>query len=264
MSVLKTPWQRAYRSVWRREQQYLARYETRRVSPLDAKLEELAPESLLETLRAAFSKAFSTVFENGTGLIDRAGRQTQRRAACRVRQYAADQWEDRASLRAFTKAAGAAGRGNVLLSGAAGVGMGLVGAALPDVPLFTAMVLKCVYETGESFGFSHDDPSERRFILCLIETALSDGAELKERNQALNAFIQDGCWNDQPPMAVQLRATARQVSQAVLYGKILQGIPLVGVLGGAEDAVLLGRIQRYAAIKYERRFLIRRRLAQLK
>lgn len=56
----------------------------------------------------------------------------------------------------------------------------------------------------------------------------------------------------------------RQVSQAVLYGKILQGIPLVGVLGGAEDAVLLGRIQRYAAIKYERRFLIRRRLAQLK
>ena len=34
--------------------------------------------------------------------------------------------------------------------------------------------------------------------------------------------------------------------------------------GGAEDAVLLGRIQRYAAIKYERRFLIRRRLAQLK
>lgn len=59
MSVLKTPWQRAYRSVWRREQQYLARYETRRVSPLDAKLEELAPESLLETLRAAFSKAFS-------------------------------------------------------------------------------------------------------------------------------------------------------------------------------------------------------------
>ena len=88
--------------------------------------------------------------------------------------------------------------------------------------------------------------------------------ELKERNQALNAFIQDGCWNDQPPMAVQLRATARQVSQAVLYGKILQGIPLVGVLGGAEDAVLLGRIQRYAAIKYERRFLIQRRLAQLK
>ena len=166
MSVLKTPWQRAYRSVWRREQQYLARYETRRVSPLDAKLEELAPESLLETLHAAFSKAFSTVFEKGTGLIDRAGRQTQRRAACRVRQYAADQWEDRASLQAFTKAAGAAGRGNVLLSGAAGVGMGLVGAALPDVPLFTAMVLKCVYETGESFGFSHDDPSERRFILC--------------------------------------------------------------------------------------------------
>ena len=199
MSVLKTPWQRAYRSVWRREQQYLARYETRRVSPLDAKLEELAPESLLETLHAAFSKAFSTVFEKGTGLIDRAGRQTQRRAACRVRQYAADQWEDRASLQAFTKAAGAAGRGNVLLSGAAGVGMGLVGAALPDVPLFTAMVLKCVYETGESFGFSHDDPSERRFILCLIETALSDGAELKERNQALSAFIQAGCWNDQPP-----------------------------------------------------------------
>ena len=95
-------------------------------------------------------------------------------------------------------------------------------------------------------------------------TALSDGAELRDRNQALNAFIQDGCWRDQLPEEVQLRATARQVSEAVLYGKILQGIPLVGVLGGAEDAILLGRVQRYAAIKYERRFLIWRRLAQLK
>lgn len=264
MSVLKTPWQRAYRSVWRREQQYLARYETRRVSPLDARVKQLAPESLLETLHGAFSKSFRAVFEKGTGLIDRAGRQERRRAACRVRQYAADLREDRASLRAFARAAGAAGRGNVLLSGAAGVGMGLAGAALPDVPLITAMVLKCVYETGESFGFSHDSPSERRFVLCLIEAALSDGAELRDRNQALNAFIQDGCWRDQPPMAVQIRATARQVSEAVLYGKILQGIPLVGALGGAEDAVLLSRVQRYAAIKYERRFLIRRRLARLK
>lgn len=264
MGMLKTPWQRAYQAVWRREEQYLARYETRRESLLDAKVGELAPESLLETLHTAFSKAFSAVFEKGTGLIDWAGRQDRRRADCRVRQYAADQREDHRALRAFSKAAGAAGRGNVLLSGAAGIGMGLVGAALPDVPLFTAMLLKCVYETGESFGFSHDTPSERRFVLRLIEAALSDGAELRDRNQALNAFIQDGCWRDQLPEEVQLRATARQVSEAVLYGKILQGIPLVGVLGGAEDAILLGRVQRYAAIKYERRFLIWRRLAQLK
>ena len=44
-----------------------------------------------------------------------------------------------------------------------------------------------------------------------------------------------------------------------MYGKFLQNIPVAGAAGGAKDAVCLRRVQQYASIKYEKRFLIRRR-----
>ena len=45
----------------------------------------------------------------------------------------------------------------------------------------------------------------------------------------------------------------------LLYQKFLQGIPIVGAAGGISDAVCLQRVQRYAALKYRRRFLLERR-----
>ncbi|WP_455581680.1 EcsC family protein [Dysosmobacter sp.] len=265
MGILKksAPWEREYRAMRLQEQKFLKQYAAETSSPLDRKLAELAPKALLEALHTAFAKAFCVVFEKGTGAIAWAGRRERRQTDCRVRQYAADQREDRKSLRAFSRAAEAAGRGNVLLSGAAGAGMGLFGAVLPDVPLFTAMLLKSVYETAESFGFAHDTQAEQRFILCLIQTALSSGEALTERDQTLNRFIETETWQSPPPFDDQLRASARQLSETVLSGKVLQNIPLVGALGGAADGVCVRRVQRYAAIKYRRRFLIRRRLAQI-
>ena len=153
MGMLKTPWQRAYRAVWRREERYLARYETRRESQLDAKLGELAPESLLETLHTAFSKAFSAVFEKGTGLIDWAGRQDRRQADCRVRQYAADQQEDhRGPCGRFPKLP-ARPAGQCCSPALPGIGMGLVGAALPDVPLLPPCCSNASMRPGRALVF---------------------------------------------------------------------------------------------------------------
>ena len=48
------------------------------------------------------------------------------------------------------------------------------------------------------------------------------------------------------------------------YGKDpIRFVPVVGAVGGAADAVCLGRVRRYAAIKYRKRFLIRRRAGGL-
>lgn len=261
MGILKrpTPWEQEFRAVWRQEQKFLRRYETPSVSPLDRKLEELAPEALMETLHGAFAKAFGLVFEKGTGVIQWAGRDRERQRTCQVNQYAADLREDRTTLRAFSKAANAAGRRNVLISGAAGVGMGLLGIALPDVPLFTGMLLKSVYETAASYGFAYDTPEEKLLILRLIQTALSYGTELRDQGRALDGWFQTATWPDEADMEKQLQATARRVSEAVVYGKFLQNIPVAGAVGGAGDAVCLRRVQQYAAIKYRKRFLIQRR-----
>ena len=147
-------------------------------------------------------------------------------------------------------------------AGVQGVGLGLLGIGLPDIPLFTLTLLKTIRETAVSFGFAGTETDEQVWILRLIEASLSSGTELEERNRMLNQFIQEGAWPDSPVLEQQMRQTAHMLSQSMLYWKFVQGIPLVGAVGGAWDAVCLRRVQRYAAIKYSRRFLIDRKLGR--
>jgi len=256
----RTPWEQEFREVWKREERFLKQYGEKRNTPVEDRLEEIVPEKLMETLRRAFVKAFALVFEKGTGVILRMSRRERRRQERQVREYALNLRENRKNLRAFSKAADRAGRGNVLLSGAAGVGMGFFGVALPDIPLFTAMLLKSIYETAESFGFPCEGEAERMYALRLIEAALSEGEDLRQRNRELDVYTQTGRWERPVSLEVQTKAAARCLAGAVLYGKALQGLPVVGAVGGAGDAVCLSRVQRYAAIKYRKRFLISRRL----
>ena len=61
-TVRKTgAWERAYRSVWRREEKFLRRYEAPGRNALERKIKERVPEKLMETLLAAFVKAFGFV-----------------------------------------------------------------------------------------------------------------------------------------------------------------------------------------------------------
>ena len=50
-------------------------------------------------------------------------------------------------MRTFKKGAAASSRKNLLLSTAEGVGLGVLGIGLPDIP-FTGMILKSIYEVA--------------------------------------------------------------------------------------------------------------------
>lgn len=260
MGILKKrpPWDQVYRRVWKQEEAYLKKYEKKQPGAVERKIEEIAPEALLETLHTAFVKAFGLVFEKGTGAILKAGRVEDRRLDYAKNACAADLREDKKTLRAFSRAAGRAGAGNVLLSGAAGLGMGAFGVMLPDVPLFTAMLLKTVYETAESYGFRAQD--EQVYALRLINTALTNGPALRKKNEWLEGFAREGAWQDRPELKREMDRAARALSEAVLYAKVVQNIPVVGILGGAADGVIISRVQKFAQIKYQKRFLIRRKL----
>ena len=263
MGILKrsSPWEREYRDLWRQEQKFLEKYGERpAVSELDRKLDEKVPPTLRETIHKAFIKAFEVVFEKGDGTIQKMVRRDKRQQEAIIRQYNVDRKESRRNLRAFRKASGAAGRGNVVLSSAAGVGMGLFGVALPDIPLFTAMLLKCVYETADSYGFSTDPREEKLLALRIIEAALSDGGTLRQRDRAIDGYLQTGTWQTETTLEEQIQATARQLSEAVIYGKFLQTIPVAGVVGGAKDGMYLSRVRKYADLKYRKRFLLGRKL----
>ena len=58
---------------------------------------------------------------------------------------------------------------------------------------------------------------------------------------------------------MQIEKTADSLSKELLYMKFLQGIPIVGALGGASDLIYLQRITEYANIKYKKRFLMKKK-----
>ena len=53
----------------------------------------------------------------------------------------------------------------------------------------------------------------------------------------------------------------RKLAEELLAAKFLQGIPLAGVVGGVLDSRLTARLLDYAALKYNRRFLLDHRPA---
>ena len=250
-------WEKEWTALEKKEARYLMRRrEEKTSSALQQKLEEKIPEKLEETLNTAFIKAFDLVFEKGTGLIEKTYNKDQQKTDYQVREYAAGLKESRKTVKAFGRQSQGTRMKNLMISGVEGVGLGLLGIGLPDIPLFTAVILKSVYEIALSYGFEYESEKEQWFILKMIETALKKGEELERNNSLLNAWIdQNGIGETVKGRKEQSKETAAALAEALLYMKFLQGIPVVGVAGGAADTVYLKKIADYAELKYKRRFL---------
>ena len=250
-------WEKEWTALEKKEARYLMRRrEEKTSSALQQKLEEKIPEKLEETLNTAFIKAFDLVFEKGTGLIEKTYNKDQQKTDYQVREYAAGLKESRKTVKAFGRQSQGTRMKNLMISGVEGVGLGLLGIGLPDIPLFTAVILKSVYEIALSYGFEYESEKEQWFILKMIETALKKGEELERNNSLLNAWIdQNGIGETVKGRKEQSKETAAALAEALLYMKFLQGIPVVGVAGGAADTVYLKKNTDYAELKYKRRFL---------
>ena len=88
-----------------------------------------------------------------------------------------------------------------------------------------------------------------------IETSLSYGSDLVGGNADLNQFIEKPILPAGYDLAAQIRYTSSTMSKELLYLKFLQGIPVVGAVGGAYNTVYLQKVLSYAKLKYQRRFL---------
>lgn len=253
----ETPLQREWKKLEKQEKSFLRSHNQKRKNFFNQKLEDKVPPGLQSMLDTAFAKAFALIFEKGTGVIEKTYQKEKLKQDYQVRKYTAEVKRDVKSLKAFSKKAKENGTKNLLLAGVSGVGMGLLGIGLPDIPVFTGIILKNIYETALHYGCRYDTREERYFILLLIQGALSYGERLETIEQEINAFI---C-NENCPLNYdekeQITKTAETLSKELLYMKFLQGIPIVGIVGGVYDAVYMKQINRYADLKYRRRFLNR-------
>ena len=228
-------------------------------SKLNQFLEKKIPAGLQNTLDNAFGKAFRLVFEKGTGIIEKTYDKEQMRKVYQINEYATKVHKNKKSLKVFSGKAKGAGAGNLLLSGAAGVGLGVLGIGLPDIALFTGLMLKGVYEIALNYGFDYEDEEEKKFILLLIRGALSYGNELQSINEELNFYMDYGAYAKVRTVEDSIKGAAGCLSKELLYMKFLQGIPVVGAVGGAYDAIYMKQIMEYAELKYRRRFYLRQK-----
>lgn len=257
--VKKNDWEKEWKETLKKEEDYLRKKAKKKDSFLNQTLEERIPESLQKTLEGAFCSAFSLIFEKGTDAIRRTYDKEKKRADLFARQEAVKERGDRASLQAFSKGTALSSGKNLALSGIEGIGLGLVGVGIPDIPLFSAMILKSLYEIADHYGFPYKSENEQLFLLRLIDASLSHGEELEKKNTAIDRYIGLQKWDDFVPVSLQIRRTSAQLSGELLYMKFLQGIPIAGAVGGAYDVIYLNMIQTYARMKYHKRFLLRQK-----
>lgn len=222
-------------------------------------LEKYVPEKLSQNLNNAFGKAFELIFEKGTGVIEKTYNKEKRQKEHQVNAYAAEIFGSRKSMKVFGKQAKASKNVNTLLSAVEGIGMGLAGAGLPDIPVFLAVLLRSIYEIAVIYGFDYESEQEQIFILKLIETALAHEEDLLADNAALNSWVKSPV-EFSVSKEEQIKRTSLALSNEMLYLKFVQGAPVVGVIGGVSNVIYQKKITDYAELKYKRRFLAGKRI----
>ncbi len=263
ITTKKSPWEKEWADLEKKEAKFTQKRKEGPTSVLMKKLDKVVPKKLSETLNTAFYKAFALVFEKGTGIIEKTYNKEKKETEFKVNTYATEISDSRKAAKVFTKQAKSAKGLNLLISSVEGIGMGLVGSAIPDIPVFIAMVLKSVYEIALSYGYEYRSDEEKIFILKIIEIAMCDEEEFVSRNEAFNCdirnivgsgdFIDEGDWN--VTKEEQMKQAAAALSEEMIYTKFVQGFFLVGMVGGVFDPIYVNRISDYAVLKYRRRFL---------
>jgi hypothetical protein len=133
--------------------------------------------------------------------------------------------------------------------------MGLMGWGLPDLPVFTALLLRDLGTLAQRYGFPTGGRRERWFRLKLIETALSRGEAAAAGDRALNRMIERETLETAEPERRWVEASASALADELLCLKFLQGVPVAGALGAVGSTAVLNRILEYAELKYRRRML---------
>ena len=251
----KTPHQKEMHALEKKESKFFAARAEKKESFINQKFEEKVPAKLQKTLDDAFAKAFAVVFDKGTGVIERTYRKSRAEGMYYANEIEHYHKGSRRTLKAFSNQANGTGRKNLVLSGVTGIGLGALGVGIPDIPVFTAMIMKAVYEIATSYGYRYDTEEEKAFILMIIEGALSYGDHINAIDADINRYIEEGVLPEGYDRDTQISRAAGTLSKELLYMKFLQGIPIVGAVGGFYDAIYMKRITEYAALKYRRRFL---------
>lgn len=219
-------------------------------------LESKIPAKVYTGLESAFCKGFSVVFSQGRAIIEKSYKKEEIKADHAIRDYAVQLKGGRKELRQMHKSAKQSDAFNLVLTTAEGIGLGALGVGMPDIVLFLSTLLKGIYETALNYGFGYESRREQMLILKMMATALSTGEEWCALNSQVDGMLGgEESVITEASFRAQIKNTASVFAVDMLLLKFIQGLPLVGIIGGAANPVYYRKVMRYVQLKYRKRYL---------
>lgn len=251
----------AYHHILNRVERQEARLLRQKPSPLSAPEQALRakiPSGVQATLEHAFFSAFSTLFgPNGTKVLEYTYDKKKLREDYGFWLQDAGPARKKRELRRMERQGLASRLAQSAVCGVEGTALGLLGIGLPDIPVLLGALLRSLYQSAARYGYSCDSPEERFYLLLLLQGSLAEGDERTRLSQRADLFARslDHQWPVSFDLDAELRSASALLAQRLLLLKFVQGIPVVGAVGGATNLSVSHAVARYGALKYRKRFL---------
>ena len=220
------------------------------------KIEAKIPNGINSTLYISFSKAFSIIFKHGIGIIEKGYNKNEIAVDFDIQNYAIDKKGSRKELKKLKRSAQKSDLKNISITTVEGVGLGALGIGLPDIVVFIGMILKGVYEISLRYGYDYNSMHEQYLILSMMKTALSKGEEWDSLNSEVDTIISTSYAVSENALRSEIEDTSRIFAADMLVLKFIQGIPIVGVIGGIFNPIYYNKIMKYIRLKYHKRYLL--------
>ena len=261
-TALEKEWKR----LLKKEEKLFFSAENKKETKLDGKIKEMKgrieekiPEKLKETLEAAFYKAFLLIFEKGTGVIEKTFKGEELQLEFQVNDFRVDKKPTKPSLRKLEAAGKKSKLLNSVVTTVEGIGLGVLGIGIPDIPVFLGMLLKGMYETAANYGYDYNQKEEQILILRMIAASLADGAEKRKADRLVEEWLGFAETTEALSFEEDVKRAAEALSDAMLMAKFIQGLPVIGAAGGISNPVVYQKVSQYASLKYKKRYLAAKR-----
>lgn len=223
-------------------------------------LESRIPEKVYAGLESAFCKGFGVVFDQGRAIIEKGYNKEDLQADHAIRDFAVQLKGGKKELKQMHKSAKQSDLINMAATTVEGIGLGALGIGMPDIVLFLGNLLKGVYETALNYGFDYESRQEQLLILKMMQTALSNGENWTQGNTEVEEMLAlETVDITDEVFKQQVKDTASAFAMDMLLLKFIQGLPVVGIIGGAANPVYYSKVMKYVQLKYRKRYLLKQK-----
>jgi hypothetical protein len=97
-------------------------------------------------------------------------------------------------------------------------------------------------------------------MLYIICGAMAKGELQIKYNEQLDLLSRniEAATNTEINLSDTIKETSSLLSNTLLTAKLIQGLPVVGIIGGIINPAIINKIGKYAKLKYKKRYLIQK------